>query len=80
MRDKIVNQKWSQTTAGDWTYTIRTMNGKVYTAHYTLLNFGFCQEKFMEGTFLIWDREFKIGEPLRQTIYEVIEREESLAV
>lgn len=72
--DSVARQTFTQESREKWNYLIESNEGKVYKVHYEVKPFGYCSEKFYEGTFLIWDREFKIGEFLTPTVLEVIKK------
>jgi hypothetical protein len=72
LRDDVAAQQFSQSARDRWSYTVRTRAGLSYTVSYVVQPFGYMKEVLKkvlpEGTqVLIWDRDFKIGENVKET-------------
>ena len=71
-RDDIASQALTQLSRDRWNYTVRTRSGLQYVVAYAVQPFGFIKETLArvspEGAqTLIWDRDFKVGENVRET-------------
>lgn len=72
MSDSIKTKSFKSRGREQWIYEIETKAGKRYDVVYTVTQYGHAREMLYSNGELIWDREFKIGDSINQTVDQFI--------
>jgi len=66
-KDDIAAQQLKQLARERWQYEVVTKRGRRFFVDYSVQPYGYVKEVFKEDSTLIWDREFKVGENVKET-------------